>query len=121
MFLFFSVPVSLLARNVFLISFPACMGCHTLSSILLSFIIPTFTAVILPSLGVGFTNTEKGESHWCQCKLLWEEEESLLLLCSNQLPPHLNLENNLGVLGRHLTSQCDNSPVWRELRVFLCE
>lgn len=63
MFLFFPVPVSFLAGNVLLISFPACMGCQTLSSILLSPIIPTFTAVILPCLGVDFTNTEKGESH----------------------------------------------------------
>lgn len=63
MFLFFPVAMSFLARNVLLISFPACMGCQTLNSILLAFIIPTFTAAILPCLGVDFMNTEKEESH----------------------------------------------------------
>lgn len=65
MVLFFTVSVSLLTRSVLLISFPACMGCQTLSAPI--YYLPlsalSLQLSLSPCLGLEFANTEEGESY----------------------------------------------------------
>lgn len=130
MFLFFTVSVSLLARSVLLISFPAHMGCQTLLTpvyyaplcALLLHISALPLQLFSHLVGVLGLPTQRKQysSQWlvsfeaplrgrrCPFTLQWWS------------PPHCNLEDNLRMLGRCLTNHCNYSPLWRESQVLLC-